>query len=118
MATIRRIDSPIDTRGPSAGARAGQGAAGVRKTVATITPAARTVFYPWIRVELLIRTLTGRTWDAATWPVMREQLRHAYALRALARRAQYWNWLTGARAARGSRGRSSERGIERQPPWR
>ena len=63
----------------------------MKGTVATITPAARQVLYPWIRVELLIRTLTGRTWDAETWPVMREQLRYAYALRALARRARVWN---------------------------
>ena len=62
-----------------------------RATSPKITPAARQVLYPWIRVELFIRTLTGRTWDAATWQVMREQLRHAYALRALARRARVWN---------------------------
>jgi hypothetical protein len=43
-----------------------------RATSPKIIPAARAVLYPWIRVELLIRTLTGRTWDAATWPVMRE----------------------------------------------
>jgi hypothetical protein len=63
----------------------------MKRTVPLITPAARRVLYPWIRVELLIRTLTGRRWDAETWPVMREQLRHACALRILARRGRMWN---------------------------
>ena len=63
----------------------------MRRTVLLITPDARRVLYPWIRVELLIRTLTGRRWDPETWPVMRDQLRHACALRTLARRAPMWN---------------------------
>ena len=60
------------------------------KRTSPITPAARQVL-PMDRVECSSRTLTGRTWDATTWPVMREQLHYAYALRACARRARVWN---------------------------
>ena len=56
-----------------------------------ITPAARQVLYPWIRVELLIRTLNGRRRDPEIASLMKEQLRYYYALRALARRARGWN---------------------------
>lgn len=47
--------------------------------------------FPHVRVELLIRTILTRQWDDEAWPVVREELKKAMALRSRLRRAGWWN---------------------------
>jgi hypothetical protein len=42
---------------------------------------------PHIRVELLLRTMLTRQWDDETWPVIRQTIQKALALRSRLRKA-------------------------------
>jgi len=38
-------------------------------------------FLPWLRVNLLIRTITGRVWDERAWPLAKAHLGRAFEIR-------------------------------------
>jgi len=46
---------------------------------------------PWICVQLLIRSLTSRTWDERAWPTAKAQLGRALKIRRDLARAPWWN---------------------------
>jgi hypothetical protein len=46
---------------------------------------------PWLRLELLIRTITFTTWDDRTWPIVKVELARALRMRAAVRREGWWN---------------------------
>jgi hypothetical protein len=64
VTTVRRIDRPIDTRAARWWPHERIGVKEREDGSRDDHPAERTLLYPWIRGELFIRTLTGRTrWD-------------------------------------------------------
>jgi hypothetical protein len=46
---------------------------------------------PYTRIELLIRTMLTRRWDPEAWPIVKQELVKALALRRQVRRAGWWN---------------------------
>jgi hypothetical protein len=46
---------------------------------------------PWVKVNLLIRSITGRVWDEDTWPIAKAQLGRALEIQRDLRRAPWWN---------------------------
>ena len=46
---------------------------------------------PCVRLQLLIRTMCSRTWDAEAWPLVKHELIRAMRLRRLLARAGWWN---------------------------
>lgn len=46
---------------------------------------------PWLRLELLVRSITSTMWDAQAWPVVRAELGPALRMRAAVRREGWWN---------------------------
>jgi hypothetical protein len=46
---------------------------------------------PWIKVNLLIRSITGRVWDERTWPIAKAQLGRALEIRRDLSREAWWN---------------------------
>ena len=47
--------------------------------------------FPHIRVELLLRTMLTRQWDDDAWPLVRQEIQKALALRNRLRKAGWWN---------------------------
>jgi hypothetical protein len=48
--------------------------------------------FPHIRVELLLRTpMLTRQWDDERWPLVRQEIQKALALRSRLRKAGWWN---------------------------
>jgi hypothetical protein len=45
---------------------------------------------PWVRVELLIRSITSKAWDDLTWAVVRPLLGRALEMRSQAAREGWW----------------------------
>ena len=46
---------------------------------------------PWVRVLLLIRSITDEPWPDQTWPLVRPVLRRALAMRRQIARDGWWN---------------------------
>ncbi len=46
---------------------------------------------PWLRVNLLIRSITGRVWDERAWPIAKAHLGRALEIRRDLARAPWWN---------------------------
>jgi len=46
---------------------------------------------PWLRIELLIRSILGTRWDNKTWPVAKTTLKLALEERKKIRRAGWMN---------------------------
>jgi len=47
--------------------------------------------HPWLRVQLVIRALTGTRWDAQQWPVVKSELGQVLIIRERMRRWVWWN---------------------------
>jgi hypothetical protein len=47
--------------------------------------------HPWLRISLLIRAMLGTRWDAATWPLVKTEVKKALALKSQIRRAGWFN---------------------------
>jgi hypothetical protein len=45
---------------------------------------------PWLRVGLVTRDIRSTTWDAATWPTMKQTLKDALRLQSRMRRWAWW----------------------------
>ena len=48
-------------------------------------------FLPFIRLELLIRSIRTTRWDLETWPTVKVELRRALSLRRGLARDGWWN---------------------------
>jgi hypothetical protein len=48
-------------------------------------------FLPWLRVNLLIRSITGRVCDERTWVIAKAHLSRALEIRRDLVRAHWWN---------------------------
>jgi hypothetical protein len=46
---------------------------------------------PWLRIELLLRSILTTRWDDATWPTVRQQLPRVLRLRSQVARDGWWN---------------------------
>ena len=46
---------------------------------------------PWVRVLLLIRSITSTTWGAEAWPEVKPVLRRALEMRQQIAREGWWN---------------------------
>jgi hypothetical protein len=46
---------------------------------------------PYVRLELLIRTMLTRQLDEDAWPMVKAELRKALEMRSRLRRAGWWN---------------------------
>ena len=46
---------------------------------------------PWLRVELLIRTILTTQWDAETWPTIRQELPRVLKIRSRVAKDGWWN---------------------------
>jgi hypothetical protein len=46
---------------------------------------------PWVKVNLLIRSITGRVWDDHTWPMAKAHLGRALEIRRDLSREAWWN---------------------------
>ena len=47
---------------------------------------------PWVRVLLLIRSITSTTWGHEAWPEVKPALRRALEMRRQIAREGWWNW--------------------------
>jgi len=47
--------------------------------------------FAWLRLALLIRSITSATWDEATWPTVRHELARALPMRTVLARGPWWN---------------------------
>jgi hypothetical protein len=48
-------------------------------------------FLPWLRVNLLIRSITSCVWDERTWPLAKAHLGLALEIRRDLARTPWWN---------------------------
>jgi hypothetical protein len=46
---------------------------------------------PWVKVNLLIRSITGRIWPEDQWRIIKPQLRRALEVRIQLGREGWWN---------------------------
>jgi hypothetical protein len=46
---------------------------------------------PWVRINLLIRSIRATTWDDATWPTVKVALARALDMRRPINREGWWN---------------------------
>jgi hypothetical protein len=46
---------------------------------------------PYVRVELLVHTIRSTTWDAATWPLVREQIPRVMEMREQVAKDGWWD---------------------------
>jgi hypothetical protein len=46
---------------------------------------------PWLKVNLLIRSITRQTWPDNEWRILRPRLRRALEIRGRLRQAGRWN---------------------------
>lgn len=46
---------------------------------------------PWLRVELLLRSILTTSWDSAAWPAVRRKLPRVLELRDQAAKDGWWN---------------------------
>jgi hypothetical protein len=46
---------------------------------------------PWVKVNLLIRSITSHVWDDRTWPIAKAHLGRALEIRRDLRREAWWN---------------------------
>jgi hypothetical protein len=46
---------------------------------------------PWVKVNLLIRSITDRVWDERAWPIAKSHLGRAFEIRRDLARAPRWN---------------------------
>jgi len=46
---------------------------------------------PWVKVNLLIRSVTQHNWPEAQWRLVRPRLRRALEIRSQLRREGWWN---------------------------
>ena len=46
---------------------------------------------PWMRVNLLIRSITSQIWPDEQWRILKPELRRALEIRSQIRREGWWN---------------------------
>ena len=46
---------------------------------------------PWLRVELLLRSILTTRWDAATWTIIRPEIPRLLGMRRQAAKDGWWN---------------------------
>jgi len=46
---------------------------------------------PWLKANLLIRSITSRTWNAQDWPIVKAHLGRALEIRRDLSREGWWN---------------------------
>ena len=46
---------------------------------------------PWVKVNVLIRSITGRVWPEEEWKIIKPHLRRALEIRRDLSRAPWWN---------------------------
>ena len=60
-------------------------------TVSLVLPNHHAWRHPWLRVQLVIRALTGTRWDAQQWPVVKSELGQVLIIRERMRRWVWWS---------------------------
>jgi len=48
-------------------------------------------FLPWVKVHILIRSITNRIWPEEQWRIIKPELRRALEMRRDLSRAPWWN---------------------------
>jgi hypothetical protein len=44
--------------------------------------------HPWLRIQLLLRSMLGTRWDATTWPTVKAEMKKALEMRSRIQRAR------------------------------
>ena len=47
--------------------------------------------FPWLKVKLLIRSITSQIWPDEQWRILKPELRRALEIRSQIRREGWWN---------------------------
>ena len=59
---------------------------------------------PWLRIELLLRSILTTRWDEGTWAVLRREISRLLAMRRQAAKDGWWDYPLAARRLRAALG--------------
>ena len=47
--------------------------------------------HPWLRIQLLLRSMLGNRWDEQTWPMIKVEMKTALELRSKIEKSGHFN---------------------------